>query len=110
MKVRIYQIPLNMDTTLTVFRDLPAVLNQYGGSVPAELYQKVYEGEVTANNLEQVHYIFNQAHPEDYTARSLSMSDVVEVIDKGQSTFYFCCQFGFEQIDFDVFKVKEAAI
>jgi len=41
----------------------------------------VYEGEINCSDLEEVYRMFNLNHPEGYHGRSLSVSDVVEVID-----------------------------
>ena len=109
MKIRIYQIDLKLDVQNVAFRPHADMKNQYGGRVPAELYHKVYEGTVEADNLEDVFYIFNMDHPEDYRARSLSMSDVVEVIEDHGSSFHICDTFGFKEVDFDTSKVLEGS-
>lgn len=107
MKIRIYQMELSQDTQNAVFRSCIEIQSQYGGCVPAELYCRAYEGTVEAENLEDVFYIFNMDHPEDFRARSLSMSDVVEIIEEGYSTFYICDTFGFKEVPFDVSHVKQ---
>ncbi len=109
MKIKIYQIPLNEHTAGTAFADLTDVLTQHKDRVPAELYEKVYEGQVEAFTLEDVFYIFNERRPADYFARSMSISDVVEVItDENRSLFYYCRTIGFQRILFDVFEVAKA--
>lgn len=107
MKLRIYQIDLDLDEQHVAFRSYSDILNQYEDRLPAELYRKVYEGTVDAVNLEDVFYIFNMDHPENYRARSLSMSDVVEVIDDHGSTFHICDTFGFQEADFDTSRIQE---
>ena len=107
MKIRIYQMELSQDTQNAVFRSCIEIQSQYGGRIPAELYRNVYEGTIEAENLEDVFYIFNMDHPENYRARSLSMSDVVEIIEEGYSTFYICDTFGFKEVPFDVSHVKQ---
>ena len=109
MKLRIYQIDLNLDGKNVAFRSYGEILSQYGGRVPAELYRNAYEGTVEAENLEDVFYIFNMDHPEDYRARSLSMSDVVEIIEDHGSSFYICDTFGFKEVPFDTSQVLEDA-
>lgn len=64
-------------------------------------YDKVFEGEVSCGNLEEVYQMFNINHPDGYRGRSLSVSDVVEVVSEGKSTFYFCDSIGFKEIAFD---------
>ena len=107
MKLRIYQIDLEMDEKRVAFRSYAEIQNQYGGRIPAELYRKAYEGTVDADNLEDVFYIFNMDHPGDYRARSLSMSDVVELIEHDNSTFHICDTFGFKEVLFDASHVKQ---
>ena len=107
MKLRIYQIDLELDEKRVAFRSCAEIQSQYGGRIPAELYRKAYEGTVEADNLEDVFYIFNMDHPGDYRARSLSMSDVVEIIEYDNSTFHICDTFGFKEVPFDASHVKQ---
>ena len=90
MKIRIFQIDIELDEKHVAFRSYAEIQNQYGGRIPAELYRNAYEGTVEAENLEDVFYIFNMDHPREFRARSLSMSDVVEVIENNCSTFHIC--------------------
>ena len=59
-------------------------------------YKVVYEGVIIPNEgpientLEELFEIFNIDHPKDYTGRSLSVSDIVEI--DGEN--YFCDAFG----------------
>ena len=107
MKLRIYQIDLNLDGKNAAFRSYGEILSQHGGRIPAELYRNAYEGTVEAENLEDVFYIFNMDHPREFRARSLSMSDVVEVIENNCSTFHICDTFGFKEVPFDASHVKQ---
>ena len=109
MKLCIYQIDLKLDVKNVAFRPYAEIQIQYGGRIPAELYRRAYEGAVEAENLEDVFYIFNMDHPEDYRARSLSMSDVVEIIEDNGSSFYICDTFGFKEVPFDTSQVLEDA-
>lgn len=72
MKVKIYQLPVEHERC---FRGFDA-----GKRVPVEDYELVWEGELIARTLEKVYRELNYAHPADYKARSLSVSDIVEVI------------------------------
>ena len=102
MKVRIYQIAPELDAKHLMFRDLQTIFTQSNGKIPEEIYEMVYEGEHEAQSLEDVYRIFNCAQPHDYHARSVSVSDVVEVINApDKSSFYFCDSFGFKLISFD---------
>ena len=66
-----------------------------------EIYDKVFEGEVECGTLEEVYQMFNIGQPDGYRGRSLSVSDVVEVVGEEKSTFHFCDSIGFREVDFD---------
>lgn len=101
MKIRIYQIEMSLDEQNVAFRPYTEMQEKYPGGIPANLYRFVYEGTVPAKDLSVVFYIFNMAHPQDYHARSLSVSDVIEVVEESGSTFYYCDTIGFREIPFD---------
>lgn len=102
MKIRIYQVNLNRDTNNFAFMNLEFLGKVKGvHTVDSKIYDKVFDGEVDCKTLEDVYRMFNLNHPKDYKGRSLSVSDVVEVVkDNGNSDFYFCDSIGFKQIDF----------
>ena len=102
MKVRIYQIVPELDVNHLMFRDLQTIISKANGKIPEAIYACVYKGELEAMQLEDVFYILNCAFPQDYRARSLSVSDVVEVLNsENDSSFYFCNSFGFQLFPFD---------
>ena len=109
MKIAIYQINSDRDSERIAFVGLNS-LERYRGSkdICPEIYDKVYEAEVDGTSLEDVYEKFNIDKPDDYKARSLSVSDVVEVIesDSVEPGFYFCDSIGFEKIDFDPDKTE----
>ena len=96
--IKIYQIDLDLDVNRLAFEPF-----DYVKSVDSEIYQRVYEGSVEAKDLEDVFRIFNIEKPEDYKGRSLSVSDVIEVVksDSCEPGFYYCDSFGFKEIPFD---------
>ena len=104
MEVKIYQINTDRDKNNVVFESLDFFTRGPGDSpdIDASLYDVVFEGEVDARDLEDVYRIFNVEHPEGYKGRSLSVSDVVEVIsaDDINPGHYFCDSIGFKQIAF----------
>ena len=111
MEIKIYQIDMERDKNRVAFERLEH-LEKYQGSaeVDAALYDKVFEGRVDCANLEQVYEMFNLRHPEGYRGRSLSVADVVEVMDgAGKSTFYFCDSIGFQEISFEPAKTVALA-
>lgn len=102
MRIRIYQIDYKLDKNNLLFRSLSYIKEASGGIVPSEVYRFVYEGEVATNSLEDIYTLFNVNHPHDYKGRSLSVSDVVEIMhDNESSSFHMCDTFGFGRIDFD---------
>lgn len=102
LNIKIYQVNLDRDKDNIAFRDLEFIHGRLGiTQIDAGVYDKVYAALVEAKTLEDVFYIFNQQHPQDYRARSLSVSDVVEVVSDDHSSFYFCDSIGFRRIDFD---------
>lgn len=78
-------------------------LERFQGSAAlrSEIYDKVFEGEVECGTLEEVYQMFNIGQPDGYRGRSLSVSDVVEVVGEEKSTFHFCDSIGFREVDFD---------
>lgn len=51
---------------------------------------------------------FNINHPEDFTGRSLSVSDIVAVIRKSGTRYYYCDIFGWEDISGTVIPVVKS--
>ena len=104
MEIKIYQINQDRDNENLAFRTLPPNRN-----IPSEIYDKVYESEVDCSNLEDVYRMFNIEHPADFRGRSLSVSDIVEVVESNRITpgYYYCDTYGFKPIDFEPDKAHE---
>jgi len=77
--------------------------------VNAAAYDRVYDGKMDCISLENIYQKFNVDHPADYTGRSLSVSDVVEIreSDTLKPGFYFVDSIGFKKISFDKSLCKE---
>ena len=102
MKITLFQIVSELDDKHLMFRNLNFIKNANNNTVPAELYEVVYDGDMDIKSLEEAFYIFNMAHPEDYTGRSMSISDVIKIsFPSGESRFYFCDTCGFSEIEFN---------
>ena len=101
MRIRIYQIEMSLDEQNVAFRPYTEMQEKYSGDIPAELYRMIYEGVVPTKEFSVVFYIFNMAHPQDYRGRSLSVSDVIEVVEESSSTFYYVDTIGFRGVSFD---------
>ena len=67
-------------------------------------YRVVYDSKVNIDTdddrmiLERLFEKFNVSHPSDYKARSLSMSDVVELIRGDEKRYYYCDTCGWKLI------------
>lgn len=104
MNISIYQVNTDRDNNRIAFMSYEN-LERFQGSpnIDCKIYDKVFEGEIDCNNLEEIYRKFNLDHPKDYVGRSLSVSDVVEVKDSDTiaSGIYFCDDFGFKEVQFD---------
>lgn len=104
MKIKIYQVNMERDEKQVAFFGLDLIQKFQGSTeVNSNIYDLVFTGDVDCNSLEAVYQKFNRDHPTGYKARSLSVSDVVEVAesDSVKSGFYFCDSFGFKEIAFE---------
>lgn len=109
MKIRIYQVNTDRDEKQVAFFGMEALPKFQGSSeINSSIYDSVYIGDVDCKTLEDVFRKFNNDHPAGYKARSLSVSDVVEVIesDSVKSGFYFCDSFGFQEVSFEPDKTQ----
>ena len=76
----IYQINTDRDTARVCFWGYDSLEKfQHSKEINAAIYDKVYSGEMECSSLESIYRKFNIEHPADYKARSLSVSDVVEI-------------------------------
>ena len=103
MEICIYQVDHKRDQNRVAFESMEH-LEEYQGSseIDSSIYDRVFEGNVECAGLEDVFQVFNLNPPEGYKGRSLSVSDVVEVIDdNGDSTFHFCDSIGFKDVAFN---------
>ena len=104
MKIRIYQINNERDDLNVAFLNLENLQHIQGSKeLESRIYDQVYEGKVDCKSLENVYEKFNIDFPSDFHSRSLSVSDVVEVIesDNVKKGFYFCDSVGFVPVKFD---------
>ena len=106
MTISIYQINLERDTERVAFLGLDQLARLYGKTaINGSIYDEVFYGDVDAETLEDVFGMFNLRHPEGYTGRSLSVSDVVEIIDgSDKNGCFFCDTVGFQEVQFELGK------
>ena len=112
MNIKLYQISPNRDIKQRAFCNLNHLRkNQSSIEIDSTIYDEVFSGNVDCTDLEDVYRMFNVDHPEGYTGRSLSVSDVVQVTAGRNPTpgFYFCDSFGFEKVRFEPDRVPKTA-
>lgn len=110
MKIRIFQVNPERDTKRTIFLGSMAQTKILGNfTVDKSIYDEVYQGEVMCEDLDDVFEMFNIKHPEDYKGRSLSVTDMIEVIEHNviEPGFYFVDSFGFKRLKFQSLQMVE---
>lgn len=102
MKIKVYQIDEKLDRYNTGFRNYDSVMKT-SERVDPSIYKTVYNGNIDAENLEEIYTVCNAEHPVGYNGHSMSVGDVVELED---GSCHFCDSFGFKELkDFDTEKV-----
>ena len=103
MDIKIYQINRTRDVDRIKFLGMDSLKDFRGiQDINSMIYDMVYQGNVEARDLEDVYRMFNTEHPLDFEGHSLSVSDVVEVVDGLETApgFYFCDCIGFQRVEF----------
>ena len=110
MEIRIYQVNMKRDEKRVAFEGLED-MERFQGSreVNSAIYDRVFDGMVECNTLRDVFQKFNIDHPAEYRGRSLTTSDVVEVVsaEAVEPGFYFCDRYDFKRIPFEPVKAQE---
>lgn len=113
----IYQLPVEKEYTFRGWKEAKAHFNfsDYKQVYKGELVDAAQYGEkITPCNkddrsvLKDLYVKFNVNHPEDFTGRSLSVSDIVAVIRKSGTRYYYCDIFGWEDISGTVIPVVKS--
>ena len=113
MKIKIYQVNMGRDENRTAFMGMDEREHFLPSpAIDSSIYDRAFDGEVDCKGLEDVFQMFNINHPEGYRGRSLSVSDVVEIVEaEGVDTgFYFCDSVGFKKVEFDPEQTKPLEI
>jgi len=101
MKYEIWQLPLSNKAKFNHYdwiKEKPTITD----------YVMVYSGKCEPQEhimdlLENLFYIFNEEHPSDYHAASLSVSDLVCLIDtNNKREWWFVDGFGFKNYNDDI--------
>lgn len=108
----LYQINTNKDLDGMCFMSLDSAYKKHGEydassgklvNINTSIYEKTYGGEVEkVKSLEDIYVMFNVDKPRGYEGRSMSVSDVIEVInsDEIKPGYYYCDVVGFEEVNF----------
>jgi hypothetical protein len=110
MDIRVYQVNLDRDKDNVGFMGYDTLPRFQGAPEPnPEIYDKVFEGSVDCASLEGIYTKLNIDHPTGYCGRSLSVSDIVEVMEAPDTEpgFYFCDSFGFKSVPFNSAQTQE---
>ena len=109
MRIKVYQVDSDKDTRQIKYVSL-AKAEEKGG-LDSSNYRCVYHGDVDLSYLEQIYLYLNQpVKPHTYQGHSLSVSDIVEIVDEiceNESAvhvakgFYFCDIIKIKKIKFD---------
>ena len=108
MEIVLYQINEERDYNECEFMDYNYT-QQFG--IDPFSYDRVWSGLVEATTLDGVYATLNQdLRPDNYLGRSMSVSDICEVIgEDGQSKFYFVDSgASFREVEFDSSLTREA--
>ena len=113
MKINIYQVNPERDTDHRIYMGSEELKRRFGSAeIQSDLYDKVFSGEVDCKSLGDVYRKFNINHPEGYRARSLSVSDIVEVSEDAEvpGGCYFCDKYDFNKVKFDPEKAQDITV
>lgn len=107
MRIKIYQI--NDDNNENHFMGYDSTMSN--GGIDESAYKNVYHGDVDCNDLEEIYTLFNTERVPTHQGYSLSVSDVIEVIDSDNEMLngkcFFCDSVGYKTVDFDTSKCAE---
>lgn len=112
MRIKIYQIDSKKDTNQIKFFGTKHLQKLLGSTdVDSGIYKNVFHGDVDCQDLEDIFQLFNTERVPTHQGHSLSVSDVVEVIDCDNEMYkgkcFFCDSIGYKTIDFDTSKCAE---
>lgn len=96
--IKIYQINEERDKNRSMFMPFRLV-KEFDFSI----YDEVWSGEEPdgCDDLEGIYEVFNLDHPNDFKGRSLSVSDIVQIIDSDEKSngYYFCDSIGWKKLE-----------
>lgn len=102
-KIKIWQLDFNIaGADRFAFMGYDFVMGKCGNRIPVEFYECTYECGVSyssGSEMEVLNWAFEQFNihrPSDFTGRSLSVSDVIQL----GKDYYFIDSFGFKKVKF----------
>lgn len=100
MKIKIYQINMDRDEKRVAFAGMYYTMQN--GGIDSKIYDCVFDGEVECEGIEDVFVKFNVDTPMNYHGRSMSVSDIVEIVesDSIKKGCYYCDNVGWSKIEF----------
>ncbi len=96
---RIHQLKADVDVRMK-FISYDELIMRGFGKPNFENYIVVFDGDIDTNDLHKIYEKFNISRPHGYNGHSLSMSDVIELYDSEDSSFYYVDSVGFKEIMF----------
>ena len=100
MRIKVFQINQQRDKDNVKFMNSDYIRNKVG-YLTADIYDCVFSGDVDCHLLEEVYTVFNRdIRPEGFVEHSLSVSDVIQIIDSEEYEpgFYFCDSIGWTKL------------
>lgn len=109
MRIKVYQVENDLDSKGVKFCSYDSAM-KLASVIDPSIYECVFDGNIDAKNLEDVFEALNCEHPIGYRGHSLSVSDVVEVLENTDAVdvgCYYCDSIGFKELsDFDTSKIE----
>ena len=94
--IKIFQIDSDKDNNHVKFMPFDFIKN-----FDFSIYKEVWSGKLDCEDLDNVFMIFNMKHPKDFKGHSLSVSNIVQVINSNteMNGYYYCDSFGWKQLN-----------
>ena len=97
---RIYQLKPSVDVQMK-FISLSDMKRLGFGNPNIKNYDVVYDGNIETNDLDEIYgKLYIDANVEGYSGHAMTMSDVIELYDDNESTFYYVDKDGYTRIQF----------
>lgn len=104
--IKIYQINYERDINDVIFLGT-WLLERFNKEFDFSIYDEVWCGETDGADLEEIYEEFNLNRPTDFKGHSLSVSDIVQIMDSDEKSngYYFCDNIGWVKLTED-FKLE----